>query len=118
MVGRPIGDITHADRGQRVGHALGQRLAPQPLVGRAERHVLPHGGEEQLIVWVLEDQANLGADTGQGVRPDLVAGDPDRPGLRKQQSVEVVHQRGLAGPVRAEHRHPLPRPNGQVDAEQ
>ena len=30
----------------------------------------------------------------------------------------MQHQRGLAGPVRAEQRHPLPRVHVQVDAEQ
>ena len=94
--------------------------AAQPEVGRAEGDVLADRRHEQLVVRVLEDDADPAPDLRAGSlgRP---AGPADRrpsPSPAAQDAVEVQDERGLAGAVGAEQRDPLAALRRQVDAEQ
>ena len=97
-------------------HPGGQLVAPQAEVGRAEGDVVAHGGHEQLVVGVLEHDADPPADLGEvGLHHRQPADDHlARPAV--VDPVEVEDERGLARPVGPEHGHPLPRPHGEVEA--
>ncbi len=90
-------------------------------VGRPEGHVLAHRAEEELVVGVLEDHADppthlLERRAVAGV--DGAAAHAHVAGARRQDPVEVVHERGLAGAVRAEQRDALAGLEAEVDAEE
>ena len=89
----------------------------EALVERAEGDVFVHGGHEELVVGVLEDQPDAGADVVQRVAGDGEPGDLEH-ALAGHQAVEVVHEGGLAGPVGAEQRDALAVLDVQVDAAQ
>ena len=64
-----------AEGGERAGDATVALGVVEPLVGGAEAHVLGDGGAEELIVGVLEDDADAGGDRVLGAadeRPSTV----------------------------------------------
>ena len=65
VVRRPVAVRGHADRGERLVDPGAQLGAAQAEVGRAERDVLGDRRHEQLVVGVLEDDADPAADLGQ-----------------------------------------------------
>ncbi len=72
------------------------------LVDGAKGDVVEDGGGEELVIGILEDEADGGADGAQVL---LVDGQPtgvDLTSLRQQQAVEVEKQGGLAGTVGAD----------------
>jgi hypothetical protein len=92
-------------------------------VRRPERHVVPHGRHEQLVVRVLEHQADLPPYLGKVVAVQARSADLDPAaagpaGHRAEDPVQVQDERGLAGAVRAEQRDPLTALDGEVDTEQ
>jgi hypothetical protein len=62
----------HADRVKRLADPLGQLSAAQAEVRRAERHILRDRGQEQLVVWILEDDAHSPADLREAATVPLV----------------------------------------------
>ena len=52
----------HPDRGQRALDAVVDLGFGEAHVERPERHVVEHGRAEELVVGVLEDEADLGPD--------------------------------------------------------
>ena len=88
VVRRPIGGVSHPDRGQRLGRPGGQLVAAQPEVGRPEGDVVADRGHEQLIVGVLEDDADAPADLGQVGLLDGQPGDGDAPAAGHVDPVE------------------------------
>ncbi|CAM5295258.1 hypothetical protein SHIRM173S_02535 [Streptomyces hirsutus] len=114
----PVLEPGHADQGQRPVDPLLQLLAPEPGRRRTERHVLPHGRHEELVVRVLEDDADPAPDLGHVPLADGQSGDGDGAGAAGQDAVEVQHQGRLAGAVRAEQRDPLAARDREADAEQ
>jgi hypothetical protein len=109
----------HVHGRQRVVHPLVERGPGDPEVDRTERDVLRDGRHEQLVVGVLEDDADAAPDL-----PHRVPGRPPRQ-LQpahgdtalggRQNAVEVQHQCGLPGPVRTEDGHPLAGFHREVD---
>ena len=73
---------------------------------------------EQLVVGVLEDDADPAPDLGDVLLGDRQPADRHAPGAGGEDAVEVQHQRGLAGAVGAEQGDPLAAVDVQVHAEQ
>ena len=113
-----VGERGHAHRGQGALHAPVHLVPGQAHVERPERHVVEDGGAEELVVRVLEHEANLGADAADGVLADRHPGDPHRAVLGPERAVELEHQRALAGAVRADQGHLLAGRDPEVDAAQ
>ena len=87
-------------------------------VRRSEGDVVTHRRHEQLIVRILEDDPHSPADLPQVLLAHLEPTDVNASEAAAEDAIEVQHEGGLAGPVRAEQRHPLAAADGQVDAEQ
>ena len=109
--------VAHAHRIQGGDDAALDFGALQAHVQRSERDVLAHRRHEQLVIRVLEDQADVSADLPQRPRADRDACDLDF-ALAQQEAVEAQHQGRLAGAVRAEHGDPLAVRHVQLDAVQ
>ena len=105
-----------AHRGEGVLDPRGNLVAAQSQVERPERHVLAHGRHEQLVVRVLEHEADPRPQRPRVRRAHRQAGDLQLAGRRGEKAVEVQHERGLAGAVRTEHGDPLAAGHPQVDA--
>ena len=116
VVWRTIAVPAHADRAQRIGHPSVQLVAAQAQVGRPERDVLADGGHEQLVVGVLEDDADAATDLAQVRLHHGQAADGDGAPCGRVDAVEVQHQGGLAGAVGPEHRDLLAIAYDQIDA--
>lgn len=118
VVRRPGGGVGHADRGEALldpGLELG---AGEPEVRRAEGDVPADRGHEELVVGVLEDDADPSADLAEVVVVDGQAVHDDAAGVGTQDPVEVQHEGGLARAVRPEDGEPLARSHPQVQAVQ
>ena len=104
---------------ERIVDPRVQLGALEAQVGGAERYVVGDRRHEQLVVGVLEHQADPAADLRPRCRlPTRSPATSTLPVAGLEDAVEVQHQRGLAGPVRPEQRDPLAARDGQVDAEQ
>jgi hypothetical protein len=62
LVRRPVGGIAHADGGERFLDPVERLLAREAEVERAEGDVFANGGHEELVVGVLEDEPDAGAE--------------------------------------------------------
>ncbi len=107
--------LGHADGGQRRVHAGLQRLPGDAEVGGPEGDVLGHGGQEELVVRVLEDDPDPAPDLPEVPARHGETADGYRAVARREDPVEVQHQGGLAGAVRAEQGHPLAALDPEVD---
>ena len=106
-VGGAVGDVGRRHRGERGVDTAVDLFGPEAEVGGAERHVVANGVHEQLVVGVLEHEADTAADLRDRGRTERETVDGDRAAAWCQQSVHVQGQRGLAGPVRPEDRDAL-----------
>ena len=109
--------LGHPDLVERRQDARVELGPGQAEVGRAEGDVVAHRGHEELVVGVLEDDADAA--------PHLLQVLPWRPAARRprtepapalEDAVEVQNERGLAGPVGPEQGDPLATVDVQVDA--
>ena len=115
-VRRPRGELVQAHRLERLVDPRAQRVAGEPLVGRAEGDVLLDGRHEQLVVGVLEDDPGAAADLAAGlVASSVVLADGDRAGQVLQRAAGGQRERRLARAVGAEQRDPLARARAAVD---
>jgi hypothetical protein len=113
----PLRRLLHLHHPQRRLHPPPHLLRRDALVPGAVGHVVVDRGHEKLVVRVLEDQADEGADRGQGaVAQDQVA-DPDG-AAAAEQAVDVKEQGGLPGAVRSQQGEGLPFRYVQVDLPQ
>ena len=110
--------VRHPDLLERGLHPRLELVALEAEVGRAEAHVLADRAHEQLVVGVLEHDADPAPDLGDVVLGDRQPADGDAPGAGDEDAVEVQHQRGLAGAVGAEQGDALALVDVEVDAEQ
>ena len=126
-----VGVFTAADIPGRNRFGVIPRFADQPALAEAETRfrgeavalVAFDGPAGSLagfpVAWTrLPDHADPAADLLHVLLLHGQAADGDRAPARRQDAVEVEHQGGLAGTVRAEQRHPLAAVHVQVDAEQ
>ncbi len=118
VVWRAVLELRHADPLQGPLHALLQLRPLQPGRRGPERHVLPDGRHEELVVRVLEDDADPAPDLGHVPLVHGQPGDPHRAGAAGQDAVEVQHEGRLAGAVRPEQRDPLAARDREVDTEE
>ena len=88
-------------------------LPEQPL--QAEEHLPLHCPFEQLVVGMLEQQAEPLGDDARGNARDPLAGHPDIAAQRPQQTIEQSQQGRFAGAVRTGHRHNFAGTHLQVD---
>ena len=117
-MGQPTFEPAHAHGRQRPFHAVMDLGLRHAHVERPEGHVLEDGGAEELVVRVLEDEANLGADPLHALPIDEHSADPHGAVGGGVDPVEVEHEGALAGAVRADERHLLAPRDPQVDAPQ
>ena len=75
LVRRAVGVLAHPHRLQRALHAVLDLGLGEAEVERPERDVLAHGRHEQLVVGVLEDEADAGAQVAHVVVADAQARD-------------------------------------------
>ena len=116
MVGRAVGEVGQADDVERGGDPLGDGGLVEVEVAGTERHVVADGREEELVVGILEHQADPAADVLQRGRLDGPAGDADVATGAIEGADEVQHERGLARAVRSEEGDALADADAQVDA--
>ena len=112
---RAVDHVRHAHGGERAVDPLAHRVALEPEVERPERDVLGDGRHEELVVGVLEDEADRRAQVANVVLADGQARDLQL-ALTGQQPVEVEHQRRLAGAVGPQHGDALAVRDVQVHA--
>ncbi len=72
----------------------------EPEVGRAERNILLHGGGEDLVVGVLEDDPHELPDFPDVLLRDRLTPDQHLAGCGLEYAVEVFEEGALPGPVR------------------
>ncbi len=113
--GQQVGGVVRHAHGFQGGvHPLPDLRGGHAQVFRAEGHVLLHHAGHDLVVRVLEHHAHPAADVQQvflaagvqAVHVNLAPGG-------QEDGVEVLGQGGFARAVVAQHRHKLPRPDGQ-----
>ena len=95
-----------APPGQAMGHQ-GAQIAPvQAQLAGAKGNIFVHGGADELVVRVLEKQADPLAHGIKGLWRERFAADPNT-GLGGrvlgQQAIEVEQEGGFARAIRAEH---------------
>ena len=106
VVRRPVGEVGHADPVERVHRPGASSSAPAHAeVGRPERDVLADGRHEQLVVGVLEDDADPA--------PDLARGSPCRPAARRPRPCPAP---AVRMPLRCSTSVVLPAPLGPSSA--
>ena len=103
-VRRALAQMADLERLERVLHAAARDVFGQPDVERPERDVLIDGAGEELIVGVLEDEADGGAQRGEAgaVVGHGLSAEKHGAGGRPIGAVEVQEQRRLAGAVGAD----------------
>ena len=108
VVRRAIGGVGHADGVERLGRAGVQLGAAQPEVRRPERDVVADGRHEQLVVGILEHDADAPADLGQVGLLDGQAADGDAcPGVAALIPLSASTSVVLPAPFGPEHGDPL-----------
>ena len=103
-----------SDGVERLGHPAPDLVAWHPEVLTAERHVVPHPGEDDLRIRILQHQPHPA--------PGVLGGHPvdeKLPGLLPlvvptEDPGKGVDERGLARARRPEEQYPLPRLDPQV----
>ena len=69
---RPVGDVGHPDLLERAAHPRVELGAGHAEVGRSEGDVLGDGRQEELVVRVLEDDADPAPDLAQAAPAEPV----------------------------------------------
>jgi hypothetical protein len=115
---RPVCVGGHADGVEGAEDAPVELGTAQPEIGRAECDVVTHCRHEQLVVGILEDDADPPADLGEVTLDDGEAGDAHLAVRGEVDAVQVQYERGLARTVGPEERHLLAGLDREVDAEQ
>lgn len=84
---------------QGLGHAAVYFFLREPHVQRAERHVFPDRGHEELIVRLLEYHTHAFPDAGGRFRRHGDVPHAHLSGRGRQQAVEMEQQGGFSRPV-------------------
>ncbi len=114
-VDRLAGEFLHLHLVQRPVHPLLHLPGRQPHVDRPESDVLLDGGGEELIVGVLEDDADAAENFPVLYALHRFAIEKNPPQGGAQQTVEMLDEGRLAAAVGAEDRQKLPPPDLQID---
>ena len=118
-MGDPIGETREPEQVQDPLRVRPSLIRAAPQVEGTEGEVFEHRGTEQLVVRVLEQEADPGAHLEEvRLRPSRPAECQDLTPIRDPQSHQEMQQGGLAGPVGSDQGHPLPAPQAQVDPRQ
>src|SRR5690242_14356442 len=107
--------VRHADFLESRACPRLRLIAAQAQIERAERHILDHGGHEQLVVRILKNQPDFLAHQRQipGFEPHAAHAHVSIPG---EQSVQVQDESGLSRAVSPEHGYRFPGKQTEVDA--
>ena len=93
---------------QRMVHATHDLVLRQAQVHRPERHLSRDGRGDDLVIRVLEHDARALAQLFALFSADRFAVQQYFAALGREYAVQAQEKRGLACPVRAEHRDALP----------
>ena len=115
-VRKPPLEPRHAHGRQRALDTIMDLVRWQAHMEWPEGDVVAHGGAEQLIVGILEDEADGGPNPSEVPTLHRHAADRDRSVGWLVRAVEMQHQRGFACAVRADQRHLLSPRDREVDA--
>ncbi len=118
VLGRPVGEVGEADDVERLGHPGGHVLVGKTEVPWTEGDVVGHRREQQLVVGILEDEADPAADLGHVGAVHVESRDRDGAGPALQGTDQVQGEGGLAAAVRPEDGDPLTPLDHEVDAGQ
>ena len=101
-----VAQMGDPQRFQRLAHPFSGFCCRQTQIQRPERHVLTHGGGEQLIIRLLQHQPHPPPPVIQktAVITDRAAIEQKVAASRSKRAVEMQQQRGFAGAIRAENR--------------
>ena len=101
--------LAHANEARGLAHALVYLAVRKFHVPRAEGYVLVHRLLEELVLRVLEDEADLEADVARGLLggEDILPLAVHLPRGRREQAVEVLHEGALARARMPNHGHQL-----------
>ncbi|EXI72105.1 MAG: hypothetical protein AW07_03381 [Candidatus Accumulibacter sp. SK-11] len=100
-------EMRRADDSERMHHPRPHFVCRQPQVQRTEGDVVEDPRHEELIVGVLEEQADAASQGCKGVAAEREAGDAHAACLRQQAAGEVQQGGRLAGAVGADDRQSL-----------
>ena len=109
MSGIGLGIAVEAHPVQLAGDTFADLVGRDSEVFGAKGYVLLHDGGDDLVVGVLEHEAQLPArasvciEVDAFLRADGLADQRDRPLVRRQKSAHDRCERGLSRPVRSEH---------------
>src|SRR5688572_31077085 len=100
-----------ADALHRRSHPAPDLLRRALQLSRPERDVVADGRVEELLLRLLEDEADHPAERARVEEPvaEVLAEDLHAAAVRAQQPVQVLHERGLAGPRVAHERDEVVR---------
>ena len=97
-------------------HPMVDRLFIEPEVGWAECYVQGDSGSKDLVVRVLEYDADKLAHFADVCLGDRFAPDQYGPGCGPEDTVEMLEEGALAGPVRPHHGDPGISRCDEIDA--
>ena len=109
--------VLQPDPAQRIDRALPALLRGQLLILRAEHDVREHVRLEELVLRILEDQTNAGAQSLQVVLilPDVLSHIEDLTVRRLHESVKMLDQRRFSRSRMPDDPHELPFRDLQID---
>ena len=100
VVRHALAQVLDPEEGERLPDTVGDRLLVEAEVGRAERDVLLHGGGEDLVVGVLEDDPDELAHLVLVHLRDRLAPDQHLAGGGFEDAVEMLEEGAFPGTVR------------------
>jgi hypothetical protein len=119
VMGEAVIEACQANLGEAFRDACGDFGRVEAELLGSEGDVFEDGGAEELIVGVLEEEADLAADGIEVVADGGLAEDADGAvlgGFFREQAVEMEQQGGLAGAVGADEADALVLGDGEADA--
>ena len=110
-----VGLLVEPGRDERAVDRLIEGRAGPAQIAWPERDLVADLAGEDLPIRILEGQSDRRREVGDASAERIRSVDPDPPGRRSKEPVEVPDQRRLAGTVLADDRHPLPGPDLEID---
>ena len=106
------------DGGERLGHPLFDLGGGEAEVPWAEGDLFTHRGGEELVIRILEDVAHALRELLERQEGDLPPLETHRSGGGREEPVQVLRERRLAGAVPPDQGDELPLPDAERHVEQ